>query len=77
LFTLVLSLVTGVAVGLMPALQTAAHTLAHGLRSSGRAGRGGRRTRAGLVVAEIRCRTSPRFARSSKSVDPAGVLRQG
>ena len=56
IFALVLSVVTGAAFGLVPALQAAGRTPASGLRAGGRGGsasRGGRRVRAGLVVAEI------------------------
>ena len=56
IFTLALSVVTGVVFGLVPAFQAAGNTPVQGLRTGGRGGsgsRGGRRLRAGLVVAEI------------------------
>jgi predicted permease len=56
LFTLMVSVATGLAFGFVPALQAAARTQASTLRASGRGasgGRAGRRVRAALVVAEI------------------------
>jgi putative ABC transport system permease protein len=56
IFTLALSVVTGVVFGLVPAFQAAGGTPLQALRTGGRGGsgsRGGRRLRAGLVVAEI------------------------
>ena len=56
LFTLAVSIGTGLAFGLVPALQATTRTQASALRAGGRggsAGRAGRRVRAALVVAEI------------------------
>ena len=56
LFTLGVSIATGLAFGLVPAIQAASRTQASALRASGRGasgGRAGRRVRAALVVAEI------------------------
>jgi len=55
-FTIVLSLFTGLVFGLAPALQTTQPTLNESLKEGGRSaasGRGGRRTRSGLVVIEV------------------------
>jgi predicted permease len=55
LFTVAVTLVTSVIVGMLPALQSTRGRLTRALRSGGRGavGTGGRRVRAGLVVAEM------------------------